>query len=531
MSDRFLWRLSGGKDADTLRSVLAAGADPNAPSALGTPLGRAVVEGSSEVVRALLEAGADPNLPGARVMFESALPPLVAAARVGRLTVIEHLVAAGAAINGASGRGQTPLHAAATAGKRKAVRWLLAQHSDLEARDLIFSRTALLAACHRGRASIVYDLLEAGSDATVTDNEDKGAIHLLFHSMRPPPRALLEALARAGAPIDTPEAGTGWHPLHLAAFYDRGVGVRWLLERGVDPERRDRKGLTAAALAVGQESFQALDVLLRVGSGVKTAMHSAAASPSAQPAVLEAMIAQGLSPGALDEDGRTPLEAVLDGWPSAEEMALQERKGLVLLAAGATPSPTLLVRASRLGATTLLSALLRVLPASPEALWAAAQAGRLASLDALLDAGAPVQRADEQGNAALHHALRADQIAAALRLVSAGADLEQENRRGMSARAYASAAAVAALAGAPPPAPVDSRSCPRCGASPLRDETPSLRLLGENQDDVARHIRCAHCAQVYLRRDSVGDQLVEVPGGASWQWWDGRWRRQWRLDE
>jgi len=71
---------------------------------------------------------------------------------------------------------------------------------------------------------------------------------------------------------------------------------------------------------------------------------------------------------------------------------------------------------------------------SAEKLCAAAAAGRLAELEALLAQGAPVDATDADGDTALMKSVEADQPAAAALLRRHGASLDQRNRAGLSAR-------------------------------------------------------------------------------------------------
>ena len=94
-----------GGTAETVKALLQAGADPNAPTARGTtPLHLfAAWNKDSGTVKALLEAGVDPNAPDA-----GAFTPLHSAAAVGTAEVVAVLLEAGADPNALDGDRKTP---------------------------------------------------------------------------------------------------------------------------------------------------------------------------------------------------------------------------------------------------------------------------------------------------------------------------------------------------------------------------------------------------------------------------------------
>ncbi|MDX6564365.1 MAG: uncharacterized protein QOE10_27, partial [Gaiellales bacterium] len=108
--------------------LLAAGALPNVESggdADGTPLCAAASWGHRGVVRSLLAAGADPNMPES-----DGFTPLIWAARGGWYECAVDLLDAGADPNQAERGGRTPLHLAAQEGWLRLVRLLLERGAD-----------------------------------------------------------------------------------------------------------------------------------------------------------------------------------------------------------------------------------------------------------------------------------------------------------------------------------------------------------------------------------------------------------------
>jgi ankyrin repeat protein len=194
-----------------VENFLALGVDPNEPEADGTtPLMRAVHGQMPTTAQLLIDAGADvskANTYGVTALY--------IAARAGDAVATRMLLAAGADANAAlPASGETVLMTAAKSGNAEVVRSLLTggvdgvsltelgaaraaarvaesagyallpnpavatNYADVNARDRLYGRTALMIAAAEGHADVVPLLVEAGSDLNIVDEEGSTALIL-----------------------------------------------------------------------------------------------------------------------------------------------------------------------------------------------------------------------------------------------------------------------------------------------------------------------------------------------------------------
>ncbi|MDQ6648035.1 MAG: ankyrin repeat domain-containing protein, partial [Pseudomonadota bacterium] len=203
-------------------------------------------------------------------------------------------------------------------------------------------------------------------------------------------RLLLDMLERGADPFGPDPNSHQRSPLHLAAVHAQGQVLQALLQRGCDPNTRDRDGRTPLLAALE---------------------HGAQALP-----LVRALIAHGADPEATDANGETPLGLSLDH-PAVEHW-LDWRDW---------PRPHR--------------------PLRPGDLPTAAAAGALATVQRLLELRFAVDTQDDQGASALLRACGAGHREVAACLLEAGADPAMPAHSGVTPLAAAVAARRASLVG------------------------------------------------------------------------------------
>src|SRR5689334_725009 len=199
------------RNSTAIENFLALGVDPNEPEPDGTtPLMRAVHGQMPNTAQMLIDAGAD-----VRKANSYGVTALYIAARAGDSVATRMLLAAGADANAAlPASGETVLMTAAKAGNADVVRALLTggadgvslsslrdaraaarvaegngyatpvnptldtNYADVNARERLYGRTALIIAAIEGHLEIVRMLVEAGSDLNIVDAEGETALSL-----------------------------------------------------------------------------------------------------------------------------------------------------------------------------------------------------------------------------------------------------------------------------------------------------------------------------------------------------------------
>jgi ankyrin repeat protein len=213
------------RNRTAVENYLAVGVDPNEPEPDGTtPLIRAVHGEMPELAQLLIEAGAD-----VKKANSYGVTALYVAARAGDTAATRMLLMAGADANAAlPASGETVLMTAAKAGFADVVRELLTggvpsvslselgemraaaraaeaagytpqtnpaldpNYAEVNARDRLYGRTALMTAAITGHLEVARLLVEAGTDVALTDTDGLTAVELARNNGHLEVAALLE---------------------------------------------------------------------------------------------------------------------------------------------------------------------------------------------------------------------------------------------------------------------------------------------------------------------------------------------------
>jgi uncharacterized protein len=152
-------------DKDAVRSLLKQAADVNAAQGDGmTALHWAAMHGDADLVQMLVFAGANVR---ATTRIGS-YTPLYLASQQGQAKAIAALLKAGADPKATTPSGTTPLMAAAASGDVDAVRVLLDNGVDVNAKESLRGETALMFAAASNRAAVIDLLAKRGADVKVS---------------------------------------------------------------------------------------------------------------------------------------------------------------------------------------------------------------------------------------------------------------------------------------------------------------------------------------------------------------------------
>jgi ankyrin repeat protein len=431
--------------AEMVRLLIERGADINANTMIGTPLWDAVDRGHGQCAVLLIEAGAktDEAIPtGTRTLLTLAVHK--------RLTeVVAALLARGGTDPNARGKitevdrenmkavdqyaNATPLLIAARLDELRIVELLLAAGGDPWVRDED-GRRAIDLARVGGHGEVVRRLEQAM--ATTPEPIDRSAD--LLRAAEAGDAAGVRAALAGGADVNARDARARFKhstPLRLASLGGHRELVAILIEAGADPNLSDAGDETEVQRARRLYRDVDIDTLQEMGCTLgRSPLHEAASRGAAE--VVDLLLTAGALADAPDSLGNTPLMQAASGGHAG----IVER----LLDAGADANAVDATRASVLDAAidsgsaqvvrVLLAAGAKVVQRkNNNMLESAARRNAVDVLDLLLRAGAKVDVVDEVGNTPLIGAAEKGHLEVVRRLLAAGANVNHRNKYGESA--------------------------------------------------------------------------------------------------
>jgi tetratricopeptide (TPR) repeat protein len=163
-----------------------------------------------------------------------------------------------------SNGGEAPLHLAAAAGHTEAMKILVSEGEDINARNA-FGWTPLHAAAYQGASEAVWMLVvEAGADTG--SRADGGWTPLHLAARRPSPAT--QVLIVAGGDVNARD-DDGLTPLHIAALKGSAEAARFLIEGGASINSRDNDDFTPLDKAVfWHAANDAIVAVLKENGGV-----------------------------------------------------------------------------------------------------------------------------------------------------------------------------------------------------------------------------------------------------------------------
>ena len=412
-STALLWA-SHNRSLEVVRSLIAAGADPNRANLYGiSPLLEACRQGNAAIALVLLSAGANPSQPG-----PEGETPLMAASASGNLEIVQKLMAIGVEVNAKeSVQDQNALMWASEAGHIEVVRALLAAGADsnaiarpnslprvgrLDAGRMWVDHSSgglstLMFATRQGRLDVARELVKAGANlnyanpdgvtalmiAVINDQLDVAGM-LLESGANPNDGSLYETVLLHNLRMNsTAGDATRPRPAHENRTTPLDVMAK-LLAAGADPER-----LASHSLHID-------------GTGTPGPVKNSAlwlALMAEDVVALRLFLTKGADPSRLLDNGETPLMAAIQGGGPVGGFGFGVPPGAYRYLDSHDPIDAV-------GLLLDAGADVKAVTASGDtAMHSAAQAGNLAVIRLLADRGASVTAKDNAGLTPLDFAM------------------------------------------------------------------------------------------------------------------------------
>ena len=316
-------------DGDSVRALLAAGADASASHHSGSALARAVSAGDIDTVRLLLAAGADPL---EKIQSDKTL--LYTAVEKNQPEIAELLTAAGAVRETGAGESPHPsgdLYRALTKGDFRTLQRLLDLGVPPDERDAK-GRTLLARVCANNYSSlrrmpaypVAQMLVDSGAEVNTADHYGQTP---LMNAAGSGSLDIATLLVESGVQVDV-ETEDGLTALMIAAGKGHREITALLLEAGADPNARTRRKMNNTyplRRAVESGDPELLKMLLDAGAVIDEENRDKGdlfQLGAGNPQIVRLLSIYGTDLNMPDNMNRYPLTQVLDYGSSASARVL-----------------------------------------------------------------------------------------------------------------------------------------------------------------------------------------------------------------
>ncbi|XP_076442764.1 uncharacterized protein LOC143281437 [Babylonia areolata] len=296
-----------------------------------TPLLEAIFNRHYPIINLLLAASTT-NLNVRNFRNET---PIIAAARMGELAVLEQLLKMGADPDSRDHRGMTALMFSVMYGMKKVTRLLLSYGANLNLRSTM-GETPLLMAISSDSLEVAKILLEAGANVNDVSDDGYPALMVAAYSNF---TNIVRLLLSYGVDVHMSNP-MGYQAMHIAAWNGYLTIVHLLLEAGAVPDVRTDDLNTPLSLAAHGNFSQLVEVLLSQGCNVNNAdkdldtpLHYATFNGNL--ACMEKLLEHGANPHARNRLDVTPLwNCVYRGHLPAVKLLLKKNVALSVASRG-----------------------------------------------------------------------------------------------------------------------------------------------------------------------------------------------------
>ena len=426
--------------SEVLREMIDHGADVNAINTeYQTALMLACQKANESAVHALLKSGGDPNIPDAN--GETCLRIAIQNQSSGEL--VQALIEYGADVDAVNRHNRTALLLACYKGNVSAIDALLYAKADTDISDAdgnTWLHYALYGSCSK---EVVQTIIHHGADVNARNKNNTTPLTVACYTKD---KEMVNVLLNGTVDVDTADPD-GHTVLHHAVLGGCCIGnFQAIIDHGGDVNARNKKNVTALAIACAKRNVNAINVLLNAGADTNiadvdgnTCLHNAADAQCTKK-VLQAIIEQGADVNVRNIHNETAL-VVACVKRNIDAISVLLHAGADVNIPATDSSASLLIPIMEVHYTKTFQTMIDhgadvnvVDKNSVSAIMLACQTGKKNAINVLLNAGADLSIVDIDGNTCLHHAVNRwcdNEVLEAI--ISHGADVNAVNKSNVTA--------------------------------------------------------------------------------------------------